>query len=281
MHLLAALVPAGALAVGCTSFAANDEATEPIADASSDVARPIEEAGVVSPDAGPPLEDGGVDADVSGPQLCPDGSNPLALQLLASADTTFASECNTNTSRGSDPILDLGKENGAGVGLLRFDVDPQNAVLLGAAKIVGGRLRLFANPNCNVCSSPIPTKQGQLFVHAMRPDWDEGGSGGNKSGADLCRRAAGSGWGASGSPGIDTKIAIGVDFDDGADTTAVPENADEVTLFLGADTITARASINAKQIAFLLRMPNGGRMAVATREKSAAEAAELVVHYCQ
>ena len=267
------LAGAAALAYGCGTLLPTEDAPR---GAAPDAAGTADSAPRPVDDAAPP------DAAAEAGASCPDGSEPQQLTLVASAATTFSAECDGNTTYGSEPVMDVGLDQGRGVGLVRFDLADPEADLLAGGTIVGGRLDLSASPNCPACGSGLPTQAGTIAVHPLRPDWREGASGGAGNGADRCRRETDKGWGPDRAPGTGTDIAGGgVDYDEAADTTAVPDDAEAVTIFLDDRTITARNAVPSKRISFLLRMPSGGRMLVATREKSSDEAPRLAIRYCK
>jgi len=275
-YLLATTILAAVgLASGCTSFGASVE------DGPPPTTPQQTEAGATDANERPTLlDDSGAPADAADAAdeketgKCPNGTPPIQIALSASADTSFTDECNVaNDTRGSARYMHLGDNAGMTVGLVRFALSQQDAEFLKKHTLVGGRLELFASSDCALCPSQ-PTLQGQIAVHSMRSDWDEN--------ADRCRRAPSAGWGLAGNPGKETPIAGGgVDFDDGPDTTTVPDGADAIAIPLRASTITARGSIAATgMIAFYLRMATG-RMAVSTREQGAGAAPHLVVSYCK
>ena len=274
VHLVVAASLATVLAGGCGTFLAAEEdpPTPPAgnADADADGAGPINDA-AAAPDSA--TNEGGT---------CPGGSAPEPLTLVASADTSFTRDCNGDNTYGREDFMHVGLENGLGVGLVRFHLTDAEAALLAGATIVGGRLDLTANPNCGACGGGLPTKAGTISIHPLRPDWDEGSTGGEGDGADRCRREKGKGWGNDRPPSSGTSIqGGGVDFDDAADTTAVADDAKSVTIYLAGSTITARDAIAAKRISLLVRMVSGGRMLVATHEKSSTDAPKLEITYCK
>lgn len=207
----------------------------------------------------------------------------MTVAIEATADTSFASTCAGTITNGGTDNMHVGSDNGAGVGLVRFDLGDDTAAKLEGRRIIGGRLRLHSNPNCQVCGLGLAAQSGTMTVHPLRPDWDEGTSGGLAAGADRCRRAKGTGWGAvDRAPSSETKITGGgVDFDETSDSALVAADTDELTVDLRPEVISARGSIAAKRVAFLLRMVSGGRMIVATHEEGAALAPLLEIDACE
>ena len=207
----------------------------------------------------------------------------MTVAIEATADTSFASTCAGTITNGGADNMHVGLDNGTGVGLVRFDLGDATAAKLQGRRIVGGRLHLHSNPNCQGCGLGLAAQSGTLSVHPLRPDWDEGTSGGLAAGADRCRREKGKGWGtADRAPSSDTKITGGgVDFDESSDSALVDAETDKLTIPLRPEMISARGSIAAKQVAFLLRMVSGGRMIVATHEEGAALAPLLEIDACE
>ncbi|MBN9162931.1 MAG: hypothetical protein J0I07_18350 [Myxococcales bacterium] len=260
----AVVLPATSIA-GCGSFDSGEVATPPDAG-------PGEDASAARPDA-----DTSVDAATDAP------CTPMTVTIEATADTSFASTCAGTVTNGGTDNMHVGLDNGAGVGLVRFDLGDDTAAKLQSRRIIGGRLRLHSNRNSQACGLGPDPQSGTMSVHPLRPDWDEGTSGGLAAGADRCRRAKGKGWGAADrAPSSDTKITGGgVDFDESSDSALVAADTDELTIQLRPEVISARGSIAAKQIAFVLRMVSGGRMIVATHEESAALAPRLEIDTCE
>lgn len=262
--LCVVVLPATSIA-GCGSFDSGVVATTP-------------------PDAGPgadgsaPVPDADTSVDAAADAPC----TRMTVTIEATADTSFASTCAGTVTNGGADNMHVGLDNGAGVGLVRFDLRDDTAAKLQSRRIIGGRLRLHSNPNCQSCGFGLAPQSGTMSVHPLRPDWDEGTSGALAAGADRCRRAKGKGWGADRAPSSDTKITGGgVDFDDTSDSALVAADTGELTIDLRPEVVSARGSIAAKQVAFLLRMVSGGRMIVATREESAALAPRLEIDACE
>ncbi|MBI5538268.1 MAG: hypothetical protein HY898_36435 [Deltaproteobacteria bacterium] len=124
----------------------------------------------------------------------------LSGKYEAEADTTIIQgQCNGSISYGDSKYLNIG----LGRGLFSFKLDAAAiAALLTPSKIKKMTLTLEGNADCEGAGSCPDKVPGPVQAFPLRNDWTEG-DGAAYSGADWCRRGAGSSGPTWNSPGAD------------------------------------------------------------------------------
>jgi hypothetical protein len=247
-----------------------------------------------APDAG---QDGAAGADSSQPDAAKDTGEPeasfeasteaaadaigeetgptcatLSGKYEAEADTTIIQgQCNGLSSHGDSKYLNIG----LGRGLFRFTLDSQAiAALLAPGKVQKMTLTLEGNPDCEgggSCPQKIP---GPIQAFPLRNDWTEGNSA-DYSGADWCRRGAGSGGPTWNSPGADG------DHGPAAGTGNIDKNLQDLSLDLQASSWGATWIDGSTSRISVLVVAAKSLIVVASRESTLHGHPMLVMEWCK
>jgi hypothetical protein len=226
--------------------------------------------------------------DAASEAAAPKCANPVTIQAVTEADVGLT-ECNGANAYGSDIFMNVSQGIGPGIIRFKFDGDATTAFLTrmkaDSTAFISASLSLTALPECgSQCGSGIPTKAGELDVHAMRSDWDEGTNNASMA-PDVCRRIFGTspiGWGSTGGkPSAGTHIAEGVDYDVHTSSAKLADNDLSVTLPIPLADLDSRGTLGPDgTVSFFLEM-NGpaGLMIIGTHESGSA-APKLTISYC-
>lgn len=226
-----------------------------------------------APEAGDAAKETGIpDApgEATTPEASPDTAVPCpsitSVDAILEADGIIVKgNCQGAISFLSGPNANVG----VGRGLIRFNLNGPTTKAFAEGRVQAVRLELSAAEMC--AGQPCPREAGYLEVFPLRNDWDEG-SDVPYSGADWCRRLAGS-------PGPEWN-APGAEEDHGALAGDATVQMSDTDLSIDLDPAAfAGGWLESGKLSLLL-VPDGALFVFVTREASQWDAPRLIVQYC-